>query len=167
MIHGSPLVAKTAVYRLYDKEGVLLYVGMSDDPAARWRMHRIEKTWWPAVARKTVEWFDERTEAAKAEARAIRDEAPVYNRALPDEDGSGGWRLAGPRKTRRRTVPPSGLRRFTTSPELWERFAQAVGRSADPEADMSKVLRQFVRWYGREPGADLPERPQPLPHRTE
>lgn len=56
---------------------------------------------------------------------------------------------------------PTGLRRFRTTDELWERFANAVDRSGDPEADMSKVLRQFVRWYIGEPGAKMPERPEP------
>lgn len=53
----------------------------------------------------------------------------------------------------------TGLRRFRTTDELWTRFAGAVADSPDPEADMSKVLRAFVRWYVGEPGAKLPERP--------
>lgn len=56
---------------------------------------------------------------------------------------------------------PSALRRFRASDELWEKFGEAVGRSPDPEADMSKVLRQFVRWYVSEPSAKLPHRPTP------
>lgn len=54
-----------------------------------------------------------------------------------------------------------GLRRFRTTDELWERFSAAVERSPDPEADMSKVLRAFVRWYVHDSGAKLPERPDP------
>lgn len=50
-------------------------------------------------------------------------------------------------------------RRFVTTDELWEQFAQAVTESPDPEADRSKVLRTFVRWYVGEPGAELPKRP--------
>lgn len=57
--------------------------------------------------------------------------------------------------------PAGNLRRFRTTDELWERFGDAVERSPDPEADMSKVLRQFVRWYVNEPGAALPRRPEP------
>lgn len=57
----------------------------------------------------------------------------------------------------------SDLRRFRASDELWENFGAAVQRSPDPEADMSKVLRQFLRWYTDEPGAKLPERPEPKP----
>lgn len=55
----------------------------------------------------------------------------------------------------------SDLRRFRAPDELWEGFGSAVQRSPDPEADMSKVLRQFLRWYAGEPGAKMPERPEP------
>lgn len=52
------------------------------------------------------------------------------------------------------------VRRFRTTDDLWESFGAAVERGPDPEADMSKVLRAFVRWYVGEPGAKLPERPE-------
>ncbi|PJN22401.1 hypothetical protein [Kitasatospora sp. CB02891] len=55
---------------------------------------------------------------------------------------------------------PSGLRRFRTTDELWARFEAAVDASPDAEADRSKVLRSFIRWYIGEPGARLPERPE-------
>lgn len=54
------------------------------------------------------------------------------------------------------------LRKFRADDDLWEKFTDAVRRSPDPEADMSKVLRQLVRWYAGEPGAKLPERPEPI-----
>jgi hypothetical protein len=37
--------------------------------------------------------------------------------------------------------------------ELWERFGEVA------EPDRSAVLRAFVAWYVREPGAKLPVRP--------
>lgn len=52
----------------------------------------------------------------------------------------------------------TALRRFRTTDDLWERFGEAVTQ-ADPEADRSKVLRNFIRWYIGEPGAQLPKRP--------
>lgn len=53
-------------------------------------------------------------------------------------------------------------RRFVATDELWEQFAQAVAKSPDPEADRSKVLRTFVRWYVGESGAELPKRPSDM-----
>ncbi len=54
--------------------------------------------------------------------------------------------------------PKTPLQNFRVDPGLWDRFDQAVHR-ADAESDRSKVLRQFVAWYVREPGAKLPARP--------
>jgi hypothetical protein len=54
---------------------------------------------------------------------------------------------------------PTGLRRFRSSDELWEEFGNAVEQGPDPEADRSKVLRAFMRWYIGQSGAKLPERP--------
>lgn len=49
-----------------------------------------------------------------------------------------------------RGTPKFGIR----VPEvLWQRF----GELAEP--DRSEVLREFLRWYVREPGAKLPKRP--------
>lgn len=37
--------------------------------------------------------------------------------------------------------------------ELWAKFGKLVGRGR------SDIIRQFIRWYVREPGAKLPTRP--------
>ncbi len=44
-------------------------------------------------------------------------------------------------------------RPIRVDPALWEAF----GAVADP--DRSAVLREFMRWYVREPGAKMPKRP--------
>ncbi|GAA4929022.1 hypothetical protein GCM10023224_05530 [Streptomonospora halophila] len=161
---------RTALYRAFAADGALLYVGISTNPRHRWNEHALEKNWWRREVHRTeVVWFETRLEAATAEARAVRAERPARNRALPAEDGSSRYQLItpkpkapdsrkGPVTTRRRRS--AGERKLRTSDDLWERFAAAVERSPDPEADMSKVLRSFVRWYVGEPGAELPRRPE-------
>lgn len=37
---------------------------------------------------------------------------------------------------------------------LWNRFVAATG-----EQRRSEVVRDFIRWFVREPGAEFPERP--------
>lgn len=37
---------------------------------------------------------------------------------------------------------------------LWKAFGEAVG-----ERNRSRVLREFIAWYCRVPGAKLPQRP--------
>lgn len=70
---------ETALYRLYDSADQLLYVGIATDPKVRFGQHRREKTWWPEVAVREVEWFSDRARALKEEARAIERELPRYN----------------------------------------------------------------------------------------
>ncbi|MGA5315090.1 GIY-YIG nuclease family protein [Streptomyces pseudogriseolus] len=70
---------RTALYRLYDEAGVLLYVGISCNLNERWKDHREEKLWWPQVVEKQVEWYEKRSEAESAEVHAIVTEDPLYN----------------------------------------------------------------------------------------
>lgn len=70
---------RTALYRWYDADGVLLYVGISVDVVRRAGQHEISKPWWVEVASATVRHFDSRDEALVAEAEAIKAERPVYN----------------------------------------------------------------------------------------
>lgn len=69
----------TALYRLFDADGALLYIGISGDLKARFARHAAVKSWWPHVARKTVEWHLTRAEAAEAELKAITAEHPQHN----------------------------------------------------------------------------------------
>lgn len=68
----------TALYRFFDADGALLYVGITADLEQRWSSHQ-RKPWWPDVAEKTVEWYATRPVALAAELEAIRSEAPRYN----------------------------------------------------------------------------------------
>lgn len=70
---------QTAVYRLHDGAGRLLYVGMTNSPDLRWRYHALTKAWWPDVRGKSVEWHADRPTASRAEAETIQAEAPLYN----------------------------------------------------------------------------------------
>jgi hypothetical protein len=54
--------------------------------------------------------------------------------------------------------PKTPAQRFRLDDDLWEKFDIAVHRT-DPGLDRSKVLRQFVAWYVREPGSKMPSRP--------
>jgi excinuclease UvrABC nuclease subunit len=69
----------TAVYRIYDGEGSLLYVGMGRNPMNRWSSHSEQHPWWQRAATFRVEWFETRKAAAQEEMRAIRGENPECN----------------------------------------------------------------------------------------
>jgi predicted GIY-YIG superfamily endonuclease len=70
---------RTAVYRLFDTYGALLYIGIAEVPERRWEQHAKDKSWWHLVIRKEVAWCETRSKAEEAEKLGIRMEKPVYN----------------------------------------------------------------------------------------
>jgi hypothetical protein len=68
-----------ALYRFFDSEGVLLYVGITLDPGARWKSHSKDKPWWLEVASVTVEQWPSREMVLQAERAAIISEHPKHN----------------------------------------------------------------------------------------
>lgn len=73
-----------AVYRLYDDEGTLLYVGASYNPDRRCEEHR-RKPWGARIARRTEAWYPSREEAFEVERDAIWKEGPLHNQASTPE----------------------------------------------------------------------------------
>ncbi len=71
---------RTALYRHFDKNGELLYVGISKDPFNRFEQHRHSSSWIADVANMTVEWMtNSRFEALAVEREIIRKEKPRHN----------------------------------------------------------------------------------------
>jgi predicted GIY-YIG superfamily endonuclease len=68
-----------SVYRLFDADDQLFYVGCSQDVGTRLSSHRSERDWFPEVVRTVVVAFSTREEALAAELVAIRTEDPMYN----------------------------------------------------------------------------------------
>lgn len=69
-----------SVYRLYDSNDVLLYVGMSGSVGKRLGSHETQKCWWSTVANVVIERFATREEARKRERHYITWLWPLYNR---------------------------------------------------------------------------------------
>ena len=74
---GSP---RCALYRHYDDEGILLYVGISEKPLGRGKAHAKESVWVAFAARIEAEWLPDRATAETAERNAIRAEKPIFNK---------------------------------------------------------------------------------------
>lgn len=74
---------ETAVYRIYDDSGDLLYVGLTNNPKGRFKQHAKDKPWWPTTGTVKVTWYHRRPEAELREQQAIAEEGPRFNRALP------------------------------------------------------------------------------------
>jgi predicted GIY-YIG superfamily endonuclease len=69
----------SALYRLYDSEDRLMYLGITMNPKRRFQQHGADKFWWHLVVRHEIEWHANRVLAAEAEHAAILSEKPVHD----------------------------------------------------------------------------------------
>jgi predicted GIY-YIG superfamily endonuclease len=123
--HPHLAAERTALYRLHDGAGVLLYIGITHDPESRWRAHAGTKSWWPEVIRKEVEWHADRLLAETAEVAAIRAELPVHN--VDDSPIAPRPRLLGDDEVTMAQLKanlPEVIRRSTEGEIIW-----TVGRN--------------------------------------
>lgn len=70
---------QTFLYRYFDAEGVLLYVGITSDIETRGSDHARSSKWHYLSKSRTVEEFGTREEALAAECTAIEAENPKFN----------------------------------------------------------------------------------------
>ncbi|MGW1154529.1 GIY-YIG nuclease family protein [Streptomyces rubiginosohelvolus] len=127
---------RTGLYRLFDKKGRLLYVGIGYDPKVRWARHAALTRWWKDVSEKQVEWFPTRPEAERAERDAIRDETPIYNKkdsAVPYQGSTIKRGLKLPR-------------RIPVADDVWAIYEIVCAESGvTPEEDMTRFIKQRLR----------------------
>jgi predicted GIY-YIG superfamily endonuclease len=67
------------LYRYYDAQGCLLYVGISFNSAARASQHKAQSSWYSQAATITIENCKDRQTAARKERQAIKIEKPIFN----------------------------------------------------------------------------------------
>lgn len=70
---------KYQLYRHYNNEGDLLYIGISLSSIARLMQHRRKAAWFDEIANIEIETFDSLQDCKAAEKRAIRNEGPRHN----------------------------------------------------------------------------------------
>jgi hypothetical protein len=76
----SRVVTGCEMYRHFDGDGALLYVGISGSTIFRTTQHEKQAAWYDDVATITIERFPSREEAAAAEKAAIKSERPIHNK---------------------------------------------------------------------------------------
>lgn len=72
-------MSRTQLYRHFDKDGTLLYVGISLSAVARLSQHKAS-SWFDQIAMITVETHPTLEVALERERAAIRIEKPIYNK---------------------------------------------------------------------------------------
>jgi predicted DNA-binding transcriptional regulator AlpA len=75
------------LYRHYDRDGVLLYVGISASTFTRVKQHKSESHWFRRITAITIEHFETMSQAAESERLAIKSEKPLYNKTHVKRDG--------------------------------------------------------------------------------
>ena len=142
-----------SVYRHYNAEGALLYIGCSINPFMRLRSHEIASVWAVDIVRVEIERFPSSDAALDAECLAIRNEGPRFNKS------DLRWRpRKKPTKARSKYDPdPPGAR---CDHAVWidgdrsevDRLAAIAARNGSP------VSRQLLNGrYGN------PSNPKPAP----
>ena len=102
------------VYRAFDGDGGLLYVGYSSDVRRRIDRHRDSSRWFEFAAHFTFEDFPTQRMALQAEAKAIRTEYPEYNKSL---------------------ATPTALRRGNINPLIYNRVEVPTRGTLKPLSD--------------------------------
>ena len=72
------------LYRFFDEDETLLYVGQTTNPPRRFKEHAAAKNWWLNVASIDLEHFPDQQSLNYAERQAIVLEDPLHNIALAE-----------------------------------------------------------------------------------
>ena len=128
---------KTALYRHFDKDGQLLYVGISLSHVARLSQHRDGSPWYEDIAHVTIEWHKTRVDAELAETTAIGREAPKYKKNKVQSE-MNLERLSYLEKNEMMDNPP-------LDPEVLHKFWRFSEQVNDWQKRMSAMEEEFQR----------------------
>jgi transcriptional regulator with XRE-family HTH domain len=131
----------TTLYRMYDSDGQLLYVGIAPLITVRMGEHRRTARWFRDVTRIDIEHYDTRQSAIDAESQAIRTENPRYN--LQDTGRRIAW--DGIRLKRARELAgltqAEAARAVSLSPTTIAKYEQNKAQPSIPAlADLARLL---------------------------
>ncbi len=127
------------LYRFYNEDDSLLYVGLTRDPSRRISQHAGDKSWWTNVSRIEIAHFDSLEELRSAERDAITTEKPVHN-----------VRMNGTKQKRSETE--TDAREKVEIDGLVGRFFHTFeDASDDPEDDKhaTRINGRILHWQGR------------------
>ena len=77
---------KTYLYRFFDADDRLLYIGIARDPAERFEWHEKNSMWWNYATRREIEEKTSRKQAYRDETKAIQTERPIFNKVASRRD---------------------------------------------------------------------------------
>lgn len=95
------------VYRYYDVDGELIYIGVTGDPYQRWLQHKRLRPWGHEIALVSLERYAYEDLALEHERIAIRSEGPKYNirsTGRGDAQQSAAGRASGIARSNARSI---------------------------------------------------------------
>lgn len=119
------------VYRCYDAQGVLLYVGCSENVEARLRSHWSKAHWAYRAVDITTQEYPSLEAARAAEKHAIRTEDPLCNVMSRSQDRTG-W-------TRQHYVDFIAARRSSMGSDIVRRNVQRMTAEMDERYPVAAV----------------------------
>jgi hypothetical protein len=122
----------TTLYRFYDAEWRILYVGISWNPRERFGRHEDEKPWWEYVAFVRVDHYAVREAAEQAEQDTIREERPPFNTVAQN-------RYVREILTAARTVAHPPVVRASVRPAGSDRHIRKMARALVADPALSNV----------------------------
>jgi excinuclease UvrABC nuclease subunit len=124
------------VYRCYDRDGALLYIGMTKNVVRRLHQHKQSSAWHQLLHRVESEEVADEATARKRERELIETLAPIHNKPLDKRAPGAGRPLSHEAHKVRATV--------TLSPRAWAIVAayRARHRHRSVSAALEALLRQ-------------------------
>jgi DNA-binding XRE family transcriptional regulator/predicted GIY-YIG superfamily endonuclease len=127
----------TALYRHFDSDGRLLYVGIALNVFRRTREHE-SSSWFASIQRIEVEHFSSRKDAEAAERAAIKNEKPVYNESFARSGSCAVPALREFRRSRRMTSDEAAAI-LGVSGQAWRTWEKGTRRI---EAERAVLIEQ-------------------------
>jgi len=140
------------LYRHWDKDDNLLYIGISYNGVSRLKQHSRSARWFEHIARVTIENFDSREDVEKAEKEAIIREKPIYNIVHNNPKVVNGvkelrWSKPKYKVKGKRWLPPEVR-------EIYLKFIAGVKEGVyvyEMEREDFRVLGRYLNTYGSIP----------------
>jgi DNA-binding transcriptional regulator YiaG len=129
------------LYRLYDENGILLYVGVCQNVQARLLMHKHSKPWFRNVVDIEIESYENKNAALLAETKAIVNERPQFNtQKVPKNSSSAGHWIKKIREARGETQAEFGAHFgvHQSTVHRWEIYN--VGKTGVTRLGIERVL---------------------------
>lgn len=135
-------VNRNILYRFFNAEGELLYVGATTSPGKRLSQHHYTQPWWDEVDYAAFQRFPTHAELMDAECEAIHNESPRYNIVYSRD------RLITVRKPRRQVGKGSIFRRAADGHWVGQvSYVDGSGkrrRKSVSNRDRNKVLQRLA-----------------------